>query len=89
MANSVVESGIVTNGDYTPVLPLSTTSKKVALLKVSPFISDEVLVDTLSRYDKLVSPMKKIAIASKSPRLKRIVSSRRSVFIILKNYELV
>ena len=61
----MVESGVVINGHYTPVPPLSTPSKIVTLSNVSPFISDEVLVG------ELVSPMKKFAIASKSFILKR------------------
>ncbi|KAL2080607.1 hypothetical protein ACEWY4_024400 [Coilia grayii] len=84
MANDIVENGLVINGEYMSVLPLSTPSKKVILSNVPPFISDEVLCDTLSRYGKIVSPIRKIAIASKSPLLKHVVSFRRSVYMICR-----
>lgn len=37
LANQLVQSGIVINGIFTPVLPLSTPSKKVTLSNVPPF----------------------------------------------------
>ncbi len=54
LANQLVESGVVINGIFTPVLPLSTPSKRVTLSNVPPFISNEVLTGMLSRYGKLV-----------------------------------
>ena len=66
LANAIVESGIVVDGSFTPVLPLSTPSKKVIISNVPPFIKDDTLAHILSRYGKLVSSIKKIAIASKS-----------------------
>src|SRR4029434_10136297 len=78
-ANEVVESGIVVDGSFTPVLPLSTPSN------VPPFIKDDTLVNILSRYGKLVSPIKKITIASKSPLLKHVVSFRRFAYMVLKD----
>uniref|UniRef100_A0A9J7YHV5 RRM domain-containing protein n=1 Tax=Cyprinus carpio carpio TaxID=630221 RepID=A0A9J7YHV5_CYPCA len=62
---------------FTHVLPLSMPSKKVLLSNVPPFISDETLVRILSRYGKLVSPIKMIPIGSGSPLLKHVVSFRR------------
>ena len=84
-ANELIENGIVVDGIFTPVLPLSTPSKKVTLSNVPPFIKDEVLEQTLSRYGKLVSTIKKIPMASKSPLLKHIVSFRRFVYMVLKD----
>lgn len=49
-ANKLVETGIVVDDLFTPVLPLSTPSKKVTLSNVPPFLSDEILVKALSRY---------------------------------------
>ena len=66
MANYLIESGTVL---FTSVLPLSPLLKKVTLSYVLPFIKDEVLAQTLSRYGKLVCQLKKILIASKSPLL--------------------
>uniref|UniRef100_A0A9J7X201 Uncharacterized protein n=1 Tax=Cyprinus carpio carpio TaxID=630221 RepID=A0A9J7X201_CYPCA len=59
------------------VLPLSIPSKKVLLSNVPPFISDETLVRIMSRYGKLVSPIKMIPIGCGSPLLKHVVSFRR------------
>ncbi|KAL7842570.1 hypothetical protein SRHO_G00242590 [Serrasalmus rhombeus] len=60
LANDVVQSGVVINGQLTPVLPLSTPSKKVILSNVPPFIKDELIARELSRYGKVVSPIRKI-----------------------------
>ncbi len=63
------------------VLPLSTPAKKVTLSNVPPFLSDEILAKALSRYGKLVSPVKKNPISSESPLLKHVVSFRRFVYM--------
>lgn len=85
LANDLVESGVDINGVFTPVLPLSTPSKKVTLSNIPPFIKDDVLVDVLSRYGKIVSSVKKITISSNSALLKHVVSFRRFVYMILKD----
>ncbi|KAL2096623.1 hypothetical protein ACEWY4_008771 [Coilia grayii] len=84
LANDLVESGVVIDGGFTEVLPLSTPTKKVTLSNVPPFIDDLTLSEMLSRYGKIVSPIRMIPIASKSPLLKHVVSFRRSVYMILK-----
>ncbi len=76
-ANDLVEGGIVVDGLFTPVLPLSMPSKKVTLSNVPPFISDELLSQSLSRYGKLVSQIKKIPIGSANPLIKHVFSFRR------------
>lgn len=86
-ANELVETGIVVDNLFTPVLPLSMPSKKVLLSNVPPFISDETLVGIMSRYGKLVSPIKKIPIGCGSPLLKHVVSFRRFIYMILKDDE--
>ncbi len=58
-ANDLVEQGIVIRGEFVSVLPLSLPAKKVTLSNVPPFVSDETLTQALSRYGKLVSPIKK------------------------------
>lgn len=85
LANQLVERGIVINGIFTPVLPLSTPSKKVTLSNVPPFIPNEVLIGLLARYGKTVSPIKMIPIGTKSPLLKHVVSFRRYVYMILQD----
>ncbi len=46
---------------------------------------DVVLTQALSRYGKLVSSIKKIPIGHVSPLLKRVVSFRRSVYMVVNN----
>ncbi len=86
LANQLVQNGIVIKGIFTPVLPLSTPSKKVILSNVPPFIPNEVLVNLLARYGKIVSPIKMIPIGTKSPLLKHVVSFRRYVYMILQEH---
>lgn len=82
-ANNVVERGVVIRGLFTPVLSLSTPARKVILSNIPPFIKDEALVKELSRFGKLVAPVKKIAIGSKSELIKHVVSFRRFTYMIL------
>ncbi|KAI2643940.1 Transposon TX1 uncharacterized 82 kDa protein [Labeo rohita] len=84
-ANEVVEKGVIISGLFTPVLPLSTPAKKVTLSNVPPFIKDEMLIKELSRFGKIVSPMKKIALGSKSDLIKHVVSFRRFIYMILND----
>nr|BAC82608.1 gag-like protein [Danio rerio] len=86
LANLLVQNGIVINGIFTPVLPLSTPSKKVTLSNVPPFIPNEVLTNLLKRYGKIVSPIKMIPIGTKSPLLKHVVSFRRYVYMVLQEH---
>ncbi len=85
-ANELVETGIVVDNLFTPVLSLSMPFKKVLLSNVPPFISDEILVRIISQYGKLVSPIKMIPIDCGSPLLKHVVSFRH-VYMILKDDE--
>ncbi|KAL2085516.1 hypothetical protein ACEWY4_018836 [Coilia grayii] len=73
LVNVLVERGIEIDGVFTSVLPLSTPSKKVILSNVPPFIKDDVLLESLSRYGKVVSSIKKIAISSKQHDLNYVV----------------
>jgi len=85
--NQAVESGIVIGGDFVQVLPLTLPSKRVTLSNVPPFLSDQIITEALSRYGKLVSPIKKIPISTGSPLLKHIVSFRRFAYMIIKDDE--
>lgn len=86
LANQLVQNGVVIKGIFTPVLPLSTPSKKVILSNVPPFIPNEVLANLLARHGKIVSPIKMIPIGTKSPLLKHVVSFRRYVYMILQEH---
>lgn len=84
-ANELVEHGIVISDELVPVLPLALPAKRVTLSNVPPFVSDDILIQALSRYGKLVSPIKKIPISCESPLLKHIVSFRRFVYMVIKD----
>ncbi|KAK3542572.1 hypothetical protein QTP86_030400, partial [Hemibagrus guttatus] len=78
------QNGIVNNNEMILVSPLSSPAKKVMLSNVPPFISDEAIGKELSRYRRMVSPIKKIPLGCKSPLVKHLVSFRRMVFMLLK-----
>lgn len=86
-ANEIVQNGVVIKGSLTPVFPLSTPAKKIMISNIPPFVKDEIIVQELSRYGKIVSPIKKIPLGCKSPLVKHLVSFRRQVFMILKDGE--
>lgn len=48
--NRLVESGVMVNGIFEPVLPLLQRATRITLSNVPPFISDEFLVKELSRH---------------------------------------
>ncbi len=84
-ANELVERGLVINDAFTVVLPLSMPSKRVTLSNVPPFVKDDFLVNMLSRYGKLVSPIKKTSLGNVSPLLKHVVSFRRYAYMVVKD----
>ncbi|KAK3574023.1 hypothetical protein QTP86_034743 [Hemibagrus guttatus] len=63
----LTQNGIVGNNETILVSPLSSPAKKVMLSNVPPFISDEAISKELSRYGRMVSPIKKIPLGCKSP----------------------
>ena len=79
----VVEQGVVIRNTLTPVLPLSTPSKKVIISNVPPFIKDVLIERELQRYGRLISSIRKIPLGCKSPLLKHLVSFRRQVYMVL------
>ncbi|KAL6476262.1 hypothetical protein MHYP_G00147610 [Metynnis hypsauchen] len=87
LANGLVQSGVVIDGQLTLVSPLSAPSKKVILSNVPPFIKDKLIARELSRHGKLVSPIRKVPLGCKNPLIKHLVSFRRAVFMVLKDGE--
>lgn len=83
-ANELVERGIDVDGLFTAVLLLSMPSKKVNVSDVPPFISEELLSQSLSQYGKLVSPIKNIPIGSTSPLLKQVFHLTSDLDLTLK-----
>ncbi|KAK3544420.1 hypothetical protein QTP86_011158 [Hemibagrus guttatus] len=80
----LTQNGIVGNNEMILVSPLSSPDKKVMLCNVPPFISDEAIGKELSRYGRMVSPIKKIPLGCKSPLVRHWVSFRRMVFMVFK-----
>ncbi|KAK3572271.1 hypothetical protein QTP86_029688 [Hemibagrus guttatus] len=80
----LTQNGIVVNNETILVSPLSSPAKKVMLSNVPPFIPDEAIGKELSRYGRMVSPIKKIPLGCKSPLVKHLVSFRRMVFMVFK-----
>ncbi|KAK3541356.1 hypothetical protein QTP86_023072 [Hemibagrus guttatus] len=78
----LTQNGIVINNEMILFSPLSSPAKKVMLSNVPPFISDEAIGKELSRYGRMVSPIKKIPLGCKSPLVKHLVSFRRMVFMV-------
>lgn len=83
--NSVVQTGVVIQDTFTPVIPLVQPARKITLSNVPPFIKDELLIKELSRHGKVVSQMKRIPLGCKSPLLKHVVCFRRQIHMILKS----
>lgn len=81
--NQLLESGVVIQDTYTPVLSLNP-AKKVIISNVPPLMKNELLEKELGRHGKLVTLIKMIPISCKSPHLKHVVSFRRHVHMILK-----
>ncbi|KAK3548335.1 hypothetical protein QTP70_010190 [Hemibagrus guttatus] len=80
----LTQNGIVVNNETILVSPLSSPDKKVMLCNVPPLISDEAVGKELSRYGRMVYPIKKIPLGCKSPLVKHLVSFRRMVFMVFK-----
>ncbi|KAK3558589.1 hypothetical protein QTP86_021680 [Hemibagrus guttatus] len=76
--------GIVINNELKLVSPLSSPAKKVILSNVPPFISDKAITNELSRYGRLVSPIKRIPLGCKFSLIKHLVSFRRMVYMVFK-----
>lgn len=85
MVDDLVESGLVINDTFVPVLPLSSPSKKVVLSNVPPFIRNEKLEQILQRYGKIASPIKMIPLGCRNQEIKHVMSFRRQTFMILNS----
>ncbi len=83
MVHHLVEVGLSVGDVFLPVLPLSSPSKRVTLSNVPPFISNDSLERLLSRYGKIMMPIKMIPLGVKNPDLKHVMSFRRQTAIIL------
>lgn len=83
MVHHLVEVGLSVGDVFLPVLQLSSPSKRVTLSNVPPFISNDSLERLLSRYGKMMMPIKMIPLGVKNPDLKHVMSFRRQTAMIL------
>ena len=83
--SDVVETGVVIQDTFTPVLPLVSPARKITISNAPPFIKNEMLAKELARYGQLVSPIKMVSLGCRSPLLKHVVCHRRQVFIVFKD----
>lgn len=60
-------------------------SRKIILSNVPSFLKDKHISRELSRFGKLVSPIRKILAGCKSPLLKHLLSFRRQVYMVLNH----
>ena len=60
-------------------------ASKITLANVPPFISDEFLIEELSRHGKVVSLIRKVLLGCKSPLLRHVMPHRRQLVMILNN----
>ena len=60
-ADLAIQHCVVIRDSLMPVHPLSRPSRKILLSNVGTFLSDEQITKELSRFGKLVSPIKKFS----------------------------
>lgn len=85
MVDTLIENGLTINDTFVLVLPLSSSTKKVVLSNVPPFVRSEKLEEILKRHGKLMSPIKMIPLGCKNAELKHVMSFRRQVIMILNS----
>lgn len=85
--NQIIENGLWVKGMFVPVTPLYAPATKVTISNVPPFIKSEVIVKELSRFGKVVSPVKVVPLGCKNPALKHVMSFRRQVHMFLNSQD--
>ena len=76
-AEKVVESGVVIHDTFTPVFPLANPGRRIMISNTPPFIKNEDLTTELSRYGRVISPIKMMMMGSEP--------HRRQTFMVLKD----
>lgn len=80
----LTQKGIVINNELKLVSALSSPARRVVLSNVPVFITDEMIGKELTRYGRMVSPIKRLPLGCKSSLAKHLLSFRRVAFMILK-----
>ena len=80
LVHQVATEGLTINGSYVTALLLSSPITKVILSNVPLYIDDQILLNALARYDKVIHVIKPIPLGCKSEKVKHVMSS------ILNNY---
>lgn len=84
--DKVVESGVVIHDTFTPVFPLANPARRIMISNTPPFIKNEDLTIELSRYGRVISPIKMMMMGGKTrPEMKHVVCYRRQTFMVLKD----
>ncbi|TWW53055.1 hypothetical protein D4764_0014930, partial [Takifugu flavidus] len=81
----LVESGGVLRDALTPVCLLVNPATKITVSNAPPFIKNDDLCKTLSRYGQIVSQVRMVLLGCKSPKLKHVVCHRRQLYMVLKD----
>ncbi|MGH0128767.1 UNVERIFIED_CONTAM: hypothetical protein FKN15_041109, partial [Acipenser sinensis] len=85
LVNRLVEEGFTVKGEFVQVSPLVTPVTKVIISNVPPFLKNESLEKNLSRFGKLVFPIKDIPLGCKNNSVKHVMSFSRQAFVLLND----
>lgn len=81
--NFILDHGGVVIGDqFLPARRMATRAERLVLSNVCPSIPHEVLVEQLSKFVKVVSPINFIALGVKENGLEHVLSFRRQVYVV-------
>ena len=83
----MVEHGVLLKGMFIQVTALFSSSTRVTISNVSPFITNELLERELLRFGKFASSIKIVPLGCKHPALKQVRSFWRQVFMFLDSPE--
>lgn len=83
--NTVVQTGIVIKDTFIQVMPLVRPAKRITISNVPPYMTDEALINELTRYGQVISTIKMIHYGGKSEQSKHVICYRRQVYMVLKS----
>lgn len=85
-AETIIQEGLLIQGNYVTALPISVRPKRVLISCISPNIPDSDILDFLKQFGRVTSGLRPVPInSSENEKYKHILSSRREVYIQLHN----
>lgn len=87
LVNRLIVNGLTVKDAFVQLSPMYTSTTKVTISNIPPFVSNDVLQRELARFGKVVSPFKTVALGCKHPALKHVASFRRYVYMVLESPE--